>query len=281
MSNFMEKAAPKSMMAVEETREIADIKAKMILARDFPRDIGYVLENILHECASPKLADIAQYSYPKGGQEVKGPSIRLIEVVARHWGNLLFGVKEISRTDTGCTAKAYAWDVETNVSDEKIFDVAFVRNTKKGSYAITDEREKYELMANYAARRKRACLQAVIPGYVIDAAVEQCEKTLLDNISDGGKKSIEDLRLSTLEAFAAIADWITSEKLSDVIGKDFDKANKSDIVRLKKLYTAIQEGFAKPEIVFGIEPEEKGTAKPSVEEEAAADAIVGQLGILQ
>jgi len=277
MSNFIEKAAPTNMMAVEETREIADIKAKMILARQFPRDINFCLQNIMNECKSPKLAEGAQYSYPKGGQEVKGPSIRLIEVVARNWGNVISGVKELSRGDTGCTTKAYAWDLETNTADEKIFDVVFIRNTKKGSYPVTDEREKYEMMANYAARRKRACLQAVIPGYVIDAAVAECEKTLLESI-EGGVKTIEEIRKALLDAFAEIEEWITAEMLGGVIGKEFNKANKQDIVRLKKLFNAIKEGFAKPEIVFGLEPDEKPDL-PSAEEEAAANSVVEQLSI--
>jgi len=273
---FIEKATTTAMAAVEETREIADIKAKMILARQFPRDINYSLLKILEECESPKLAEIAQYSYPKGGQEVKGASIRLIEVVARHWMNIVSGTKEISRTDTGCTVKAFAWDLETNVSDEKVFDVAFRRDTKKGSYAVTEEREKYEVMANYAARRKRACLMAVIPGYVVDAAISKCEETLLVALG-GGEKPIEEKRASALDNFKALVDWVTPEMLGGIIGKEFDKANHQDIVRLKKLYVSITEGFAKPEVVFGLEAEKPDL--PSAAEEAAAGEITGQLGI--
>ena len=274
--NFMEKSAPTSMISVEESREIAEIKAKMFLARQFPRDITYCMQNIEMECKQPGLAEIAQFSYPKGGQEVKGASIRLIEVIARHWGNVISGIKELSRTDKGCTAKAYAWDLETNTADEKVFDIAYVRNTRNGSYPVTDEREKYELMANYATRRKRACLQAVIPGYVIDAALKICDETMTENMG-GGAKTIEELRQATFEVFTSIADWITPEMLGSIIGKDFDKANKQDLVRIKKLYNAIKEGFIKPEIAFGIEEESKPEF-PSAEEEAAANALVDQLG---
>jgi len=278
-NGFLEKQQAQSMMAVEETREIADIKAKMILARQFPRNIHTCIDNIIMECESPKLAEMAQYSYPKGGTEVKGATIRLLEVIARHWMNLISGVKEISRTDTGCTVKSFAWDLETNVSDEKIFDVSFIRNTKKTTYKVTDEREKYEMMANYAARRKRACLQAVIPGYVVDAAIAKCEETLLASLGGGGK-TIEELRQATIDAFVGLADWITPEMLGGIIGKEFDKANNKDIVRLKKLYTSVTEGFVKPEVVFNLEPEAEAKPDlPSEAEEKKADEITGQLGM--
>ena len=265
------------MMSVEETREVSEIKAKMFLARQFPRNEDYCLNRILRECQNAKLAEAAQYSYPKGGQEVRGASIRLVEVVSRHWGNLISGVKEISRSDKGCTVKAYAWDLETNTADEKVFDIAFTRNTKKGSYAVTDEREKYELMANYATRRKRACLQAVIPGYIMDEALKACEETLAESLSKGGK-TIEEVRQSSLEAFVAIAEWITPEMLGAVVGKDFDKTGKQDMVKLKNLYNAIKDGFAKPEIVFGLEDEARASL-PSEDEEAAASALLEQMGI--
>lgn len=277
MNNFLEKQAPTTIMAVEETGEIAEIKARVALARQFPRDIHNCMQNIEMECKNSKLAEIAQYSYPKGGTEVKGASIRLLEVISRHWGNMVCGIKELTRTQDGCTAKAYAWDLETNVMDEKIFDVAYIRDTKKGSYAVKEEREKYELMANFATRRKRACLQAIIPSYVVDKALEICDETLTESMSGGKEKPIETIREEMLEAFVKLVDWIAPEHLGVVIGKDFEKANKQDLLRLRKLLNAIKEGFAKPEIVFGLEAE--GPELPSQEEEAAAEEIVKQMGL--
>ena len=44
-------------------------------------------------------------------------------------------------------------------------------------YAITDDRDIYELEANMSARRIRACILQMIPGDVTDAAVAACRKT--------------------------------------------------------------------------------------------------------
>jgi predicted phosphohydrolase len=172
------------------------------------------------------------------------------------------------------TVKTYAWDLETNYADEKIFELDYIRNTKSGSYAISDEREKYEFMANYAARRKRACIQAVIPGYIIDAAVEACEKTLEATLKNGNK-TIEQVRADMLKAFVGLADWITEDMLASAAGKEFDKLNPKDIVRLRNLYNAIKDGFVKAEVAFGKEPE--GAVVPTADETAELDKLNEQL----
>ena len=277
--HFIERRQNSAMVAVQETKEVAEVKAKMYLARQFPRDEDICLARILKECESPRLAEVAQYEYTKGKGDkvsvIKGPSIRLIEVISRHWGNLLSGITEMSKDGGRSTVKAYAWDLETNYADEKIFELDYIRNTKSGSYAISDEREKYEFMANYAARRKRACIQAVIPGYIIDAAVEACEKTLEAALKGNGNKSIEQVRADMLKAFVGLADWITEDMLASAAGKEFDKLNPKDIVRLRNLYNAIKDGFVKAEVAFGKETEDASV--PTIEETAELDKLNEQL----
>ena len=129
----------------QESKQLSEIKGKMFLARQFPRDPEQSLQNVLMECKRPKLAEAAQYEYPKGDSVVTGPSIRLVEVLARHWGNIDSGVAEIDTHSDHTVVKAYAWDLENNVSDEKTFTVQHVRTTKRGSYKLTDERDIYEM----------------------------------------------------------------------------------------------------------------------------------------
>lgn len=256
------------MGTVEEAKEIAEVKAKMILARNFPRDIDYCISNIMRECQSKRLAEIATYEYPKGDTVIKGASIRLIEVVSRHWGNMLSGVKEIARNGSKSIVKAYAWDLESNYADEKIFEVELIRNTKKGSYALTDERDKYEMIANMGARRKRACIQAVIPGYVIDEAVEECAKTLEQSLGKG--EQFEETKKKMLAAFKELADWITPEMVGGIVNKEFDKITQKELVKIRNLYNAIKDGFVKAEEAFKIE---KSPEMPSVEESSMLDDI--------
>lgn len=267
------------MAAATETAEIADIQAKMILAKRFPRDVDRAMQMVAFECQNKDLAEKAVYEFPRGDSVVRGASIRLVECVARHWGNVISGIKEIATDGKKSTVKAFCWDLETNFADEKIFDIAFVRNTKKGSYAVTDERDKYEMMANMAARRKRACMQAIIPQFVIDNAVELCTATLEKSISKQGG-SIEEIKEKMLAAFMALpgAEWVTPEDFSVVCGKAYDTLNNKDIVKLRNLYNAIKDGFVKPAVAFKREEETAGKPTSDADENSLdrANAMFGE-----
>ena len=146
-TSLMNRNQQSRMGEYQESKALSEIKGKMYLARQFPRDPDWSLQNVLRECERPELAESAQYEFPKGESVVKGPSIRLVEVLARHWGNIDSGVNEIEANDGSTMIKAYAWDLESNVSDEKTFSVKHERTTKRGSYKLTDERDIYEMVA--------------------------------------------------------------------------------------------------------------------------------------
>lgn len=259
----------------QESKTLSEIRGKMILARQFPRDPDLSLQRALSECARPELAANAQYEFPRGDSVVKGPSIRLVEVLARHWGNIDFGVGEIEAQDGSTTIKAYAWDLETNVSDEKTFSVKHERKTKTKTYKLTDSRDVYEMVANQGARRKRACILSVLPGWYVDAAVNACEKTLEAAMNKG--KSVEERRKDMVDAFAAFG--VTEAQIGEKIGKEIGKLNAQDLVKLSKLYSAINDGFVKPVDVFGKVKDDP--ALPSEDESARLDALNGKLSSAQ
>ena len=158
--------------------------------------------------------------------------------------------------------QSYCWDLETNFADEKTFAVPYVRTTKKGgTFTLTDERDKYEHLANMAARRKRACIQAVIPKYIIDKAVESCQKTLEQAMKG---EDIETVKQKMLAAFKAKAEWITEADFEVVVGKEWQYISTKDIVKLRNLYNAVADGFVKPEVAFKKEAEQ-----PNADEKAA------------
>ena len=165
-------------ISIETSRAVAEVQAGIVLAKRFGRTPQLCVDRILRECQRPGLAEKALYSYNRGGIGITGPSIRLAEVMARNWGNIDYGIKEIAQNQGESEMMAYAWDLETNVRQVKIFIVKHVRYTRQGSYALEDGRDIYEATANQGSRRLRACILGIIPGDVIDAAVSQCEETL-------------------------------------------------------------------------------------------------------
>ena len=184
------------MIDTEGQRAIQEVQAAMVIAKRFPRNVKDALDRILNSCTRTSLAEQALYTYSRGGTDISGPSIRLAEAVAQQWGNLQFGIRELEQRNGESTVEAFAWDLETNTRQVKVFQVPHTRYTKsKGNTALSDPRDIYELVANQGARRLRACILGVIPGDVIDEAVRQCDVTLsasADTSPEAQKKRSEE-----------------------------------------------------------------------------------------
>ncbi|MHB9836816.1 hypothetical protein Q8F57_018445 [Paraburkholderia terrae] len=245
-----------AVVSVEQQKAIAEVQAALLIARAQPRDPRYAMDRILQDCTRPKLAEKAAYQYSRGGNDIEGPSIRLAETIAKHWGNMEVGVKEISRRDGVSECLAYAWDLESNYREVKSFTVRHWRDTKKGGYALTDERDIYEMIANYGARRKRACILAVIDGDVIEAAVRQCDATL--------KTAVEitpEFIAQMVERFAELG--INKEMIEKRIQRRLDSMTPALAVQLRKIYNSLKDGMSVAADWFDL---------PTVEPDTATDA---------
>ena len=149
---------------------------------------------------------------------------------------------------------AYAWDLETNTRQTKVFTVPHIRETKTGNYPLTSSRDIYEMVANQAARRVRACILGIIPGDIQEEAVEQCRKTLIN----GEEKPLKDLIQGVVRT--AEKDYqVPQESLEKYIGCKAEAFSMNDLIRLKRVFNSIKDGMAKREEIFelpGVEKEE-------------------------
>ena len=231
------------MTEVATQAEIARIQAAVLMAQRFPRDPVTAQARIQNACASIELAEEALYSYSRGGNDITGPSIRLAECIAQHWGRIDFGVKELDQNNIKgeSTVEAFAWDLETLTRRSAIFQVPHVRYSReKGRQALGDDpRDTYEVVANNAARRLRACILAVIPTNVVSAAVRQVEVTLKT------KGTVTPDRIKTmLEAFA---QWhVTREQIEKRIQRNIDAIQPAQMVQLGKILNSLRDNMSKP-----------------------------------
>lgn len=257
--------AVQPMAAIQTTngRYNQEIQGMVLMAKQYPRDQFVAYQRIKQACERKSLAMIASYEYPRGGQKVTGPSIRLAEVVAQNWGNMTYGVTELEQKKGESTCMAYAWDLETNVRSEKIFTVKHKRSTKKGLQILDDSRDIYELVANMGARRQRACILAVIPKDVVDAAVEECDRTL------AGKNTepIIDRLKKMFNKFKSFG--VTREMIENKIGVKVDSFTEKDVLALIKVFNSLKDGMGKREDFF--EEEKVVTPESGIDAEFKAD----------
>lgn len=227
-------------------REVAEVQAAMVIAKRYPRDPKLAWDRIVMACGRPALAEAALYEYVRGGTKVTGPSIRLAEELARQWGNIVCGVTEIVRMAGHSECLAYAWDLETNFRDERRFTVRHWRDTRQGGYALTEERDIYEVIANMGARRKRACILAVIPGDVTEAAVHQVDVTMKTKIEFNPERAKK-----MLEGFAEYG--ISKEQLEKRIQRRWDTLTPALFLQLGRIFNSMKDGASQPGDWFEIE----------------------------
>ena len=256
---------PVSQTSIEESRAVAESQAGFLMAKQFPRNQFQSIDRILDSCRRKKLADEAIYSFPRGGQEVTGPSIRLAEVLAQNWGNLLFGIRELEQRDGETVMMAYCYDLESNARAERIFTAKHIRSTKRGNVDLTDPRDIYEHTFNLGARRLRACILQIIPGDVVEEAMEMCIATL----ADSGDAPTEENIKKMVGAFDKVG--VTEEMIQLRQGKKLEALTASEMVKLRRVHKSISDGMSTPEQWFGDEtlkqPQEK--KKPAAKKKAA------------
>lgn len=225
--------------SVEESRAIQEVQAMVIMAKRDPRDETKAYNKIIQACKRPSLAQSAMYSYPRGGQQVTGASIRMAETLAKYWGNMDFGIVELSQKDGVSEVMSYAWDLESNTRQVKKFHVAHSRYSKsKGNTRLTDPRDIYEMIANQGARRLRACILGVLPGDIIESAIMECEKTLRGD----NKEPLSDKIKRCVAQFAEIG--VTQAMLEKKLGHKMDATNVHELVSLGKIFNSIRDNMS-------------------------------------
>lgn len=239
---------------IEQSRAVTEAQGKLILAKKFPRDEALAYSKIMSSCSRPSLAASGEYAYPRGGQTVSGPSIRLAEELARCWGNIEYGIRELSRQQGNSEMEAYAWDLETNTYSSQKFTVRHLRDKKGGAQVLTEERDIYELTANMGGRRLRSRLLAILPPDLVEAAVNQCRKTLAGDTS----LPLADRVRALVDAFSQ--QGVTEKHLRAYLNKSLDEILPEEIATLRGVYNSIKNGQAAVGDFFSIKSTEGESA---------------------
>lgn len=222
------------------SREMEEVKGQIFMARQFPRNQFQSEQRIMDACKRQSLAETAIYSYPRGGTKVEGPSIRLAEVLAQNWGNISFGVKELEQKEGESVAMAYAWDLETNVRQERVFTVKHSRFARGKLNKLNDPRDIYEMVANNGARRVRACILSIIPGDITEKAVEECNRTISGNNKGPLKDRISQALNGFMESYS-----VTQEQIETRFGYKAEAFTERNLLDLIKIFNSLKDGMSK------------------------------------
>jgi hypothetical protein len=159
--------------------------------------------------------------------------------------------------------EAYAWDLESNTRRKVVFQVEHAMMANKKKKILTDPRDIYEYVANQAQRRVRTCLENIIPRDIVDAACEECERTL--------KAEITDVQEATAKMLAAFTQFGVSQGMIEGrIQRRIDAITPAQIIGMKKIYASLRDGMSEPGDWFDVPPEEEKPVQETAIEKAKA-----------
>lgn len=236
-------------VAIEASRAIAEAQGKLVIAKRFPRDEVAAYAKAMEACQRPAMAEKAFYSFPRGGQTVEGPTIRFAEELARCWGNIDYGIKELSQDDGKSEMQAYAWDLETNAQSVQNFTNPHQREHGKKIVTLTSQRDIYENNANMATRRLRSRILAILPAWFVEDAIAECKRT----ISGRNDTPLIDRVKKMVVQFSKLG--VTQEHIERRLKRKVDTMTADDFTEYVGIYNAIKGGESKISEWFASEPE--------------------------
>ena len=244
--------------SMAHTAQVATIQAQITVAINNPRDNAKVMEAVKRGCNNQRFAELALYSFPRGGMTIEGASIRLAELLARSFTNLNYGYIEIQRGAESSLLEAYAIDLQSNLKTNRIFEVPHYRDTKRGRQKLTDDRDITEQVANQAQRKVRGCILQLIPAEIVDGAVNLCKQIL----TSGEVKQPDLARIVQAFAKHGVSKVMLENKYGSLEG-----ITKESLANMRVVYNSIENEEQPVEQYFEdkqkhIEPPAKKTRKP-------------------
>jgi hypothetical protein len=239
--------------AVEQSRAMAEVQASVFVAQQNRRDTQAALQEMRDSCRNMRLAEKAFFRFSRGGAQVSGPTVHLARELARLWGNIQYGINELSRDDVHGQSEmqAWAWDVQTNTRSSQVFIVPHKRDKRGGPERLTDMRDIYEMNTNQAARRLRQAIWSVLPPWLVEEAEEICTKTL----TDGGGVPLPKRISQALDYFGG--KGVSRDRLETRIGRPSSEWTAHDVAQLQVISKSLERG----EITIDEEfPQERVTA---------------------
>jgi hypothetical protein len=221
----------------------AEVDQQVATARALPRSIEKAMRNITSLATlDDQSAEECIYALPRGGKAIKGPSIRLAEIIASQWGNCRVGARvvHIDRVEKYVEAEGIFHDLESNTATtsrvrRRISD----RNGK----ILNDDMILTTGNAVCSIAKRNAILGAV------PKAVWRKAYSAVEQVISGDIKTLVERRASAMKAFAAFG--VKPEQIFLALGvQGMDDISLDHMITLTGMHSAIKNGEETVETLF-------------------------------
>ncbi len=240
-------AAVSQATAIEQQRAIAEVQAAVVVAQSCPRNMAEAEREMEYVCGRMTMAERAFYQVTNRGT---GPSVHLMRELARIWGNVDYGVKELHRDDSQgiSEVQAFSWDIQKNTRSSRTFIVPHQRMVKIDGVQqrkdLVDLTDIYLNNQNVGARAVRECIDTILPRWFVEKAQDICHETL----RNGEGKPLRDRIESLIGAFDGLG--VTLKQLEARVGKERGQWTPEDVAQLTVAGQSIKRGEARAVDLF-------------------------------
>lgn len=245
-------------VSIYDAGDKASIDVQVATAKSYPRNVNRAVNNSIAIVTLDKeIAESSNYSLPRGGKNISGPSVHLARIIAQNWGNLRVESKVVAITANQIVSQAVCFDLETNYAVKVETRKSIVgKNGKFNDDMITVTGNATNAIAY------RNAVFAVVPKGVVDKVY----KAALNMIT-GDLSSEEKLIKRRSEAMKHFKDTyeVTESQILEVLGlNSINQIKQDEIVRLVGLAQALKDGDTTVSDTFGktkVETDKKGANK--------------------
>jgi len=258
-----------------------DVDIQVSTARAYPRSIKAFQKKALSyatldvETAESCFYVLTRQDNQKGGKggkgsekAIKGPSVRLAEIVAAAWGNVKFQATVIDIGQKFVTARGSCWDLENNVMVS--IDVQR-RITNK--YGVRYKDDMIGVTANAACSiALRNAIFKAVPMAMVKPIYDAARKTAV-----GDQKTLTERRTRMVDQFKKMGVNL-EQVLSKVSKPSLEDFDLDDLEQMIGLFTALRDGETTIEDAFPHDDESKPVEHASKSEALAAKFANGGNG---
>lgn len=226
----------------------AAIDVQISTAKAYPRNIKRAADNALAIVTMDfETAKTCNYSLPRGGKSISGPSVHLAKILAQVWGNLRVDAKVVNIDATHVTSESVCFDLENNLA---------IKTQVKRSIMGRQGRYNDDMItvtgnaANSIALRN--AVLSVIPRAIVDKVYNAAKATITGDISD--KTKLIAKRKQVMDGLRDTYGVSEKEILTAVGKQAVDHLDGEDLVVLIGIGQAIRDGDTTIEQAFKKEP---------------------------
>lgn len=232
---------------------VAEIRAAAVMAMQRPRSLPEVKCEILDLLEDKSFCAVARYAKPVGGGKVRGWTIRFAEAALVAMRNVRVKTITTFENETQRNILVTVMDVERNTSfsEEATIAKEVERKNAKGREELGVRQNSYgetvyivratedEMINKTNAIKSKVMRNAglrLIPGHILDAALERYETT------KEAKTDPAELKKQTGKVFDAFfKKGVKPAQIEAYLGHPVEQTNDAELADLREMYIAMRD----------------------------------------